>query len=79
MKKQGVPNSEIMKKLHLRYWELRKILDGAVYPFSRCTAIRIEHDINDLDQYNEMCQYFEENNQIDLFTKNRIKTDKTGN
>ena len=27
MKKQGVPNSEIMKKLHLRYWELRKILD----------------------------------------------------
>ena len=27
-KKQGVPNSEIMKKLDLRHCELRKILDG---------------------------------------------------
>ena len=45
----------------------------------KCTVVRIEHDINDLDQYNERCQHFEENKQIDLFTKNRTKTDKTGN
>ena len=51
----------------------------AVYPFSQCTAIRIEQNIDDLDQYNEKCSWFEENKQIDLFTKNRIKTDKTGN